>query len=129
MVGHLESHVAWAVWSVIIMMIAPLPIIFGGNIFKQMSIGYNLPQITGMLLNFTFGASFVWIILSWTILPPRPKDVSWFRNIVMIFEWIIVPFIILILGSIPALDAQTRLMLGKYMEFFPTEKARGKKAA
>jgi len=125
----LESHVTWAVWSVIIMMIAPLPIIFGGNIFKQMSIGYNLPQITGMLLNFTFGASFVWIILSWTILPPRPKDVSWFRNVVMIFEWIIVPFIILILGSIPALDAQTRLMLGKYMEFFPTEKSRAKKAA
>jgi hypothetical protein len=124
----LESHVTWAIWSIIIMIIAPLPILFGGDIFKQMSIGYNLPQITGMLLNFTVGASFVWIILSWTILPPRPKDVRWFKNVVMIFEWAIVPVIILILGSIPALDAQTRLMLGKYMEFYPTEKMRPKKA-
>lgn len=120
----LESHITWAIWAIIIMLIAPLPILFGGVIFKQMSIGYNLPQITGLLLNFTLGVSLVWILLSWTILPPRPKDVSRFKSIVMIVEWVIVPFIILILGSTPALDAQTRLMLGKYMEFYPTEKSR-----
>lgn len=59
--------------------------------------------------------------------PPRPSDVKWTKNIVMIMEWIIVPFIILIPGSIPALDAQTRLMLGKYMEFNTTEKVRPNK--
>jgi hypothetical protein len=42
----------------------------------------------------------------------------------MILEWVIVPFIIIILGSTPALDAQTRLMFARYMEFFPTEKSR-----
>jgi hypothetical protein len=42
----------------------------------------------------------------------------------MILEWAIIPFIVLILGSTPALDAQTRLMLGKYMEFSHTEKIR-----
>ncbi len=120
----LESHVTWAVWAIILMLISPLPILFGGEIFKQMSIGYNLPQITGLLLNFTLGASIIWILLSWTILPPRPKDVHWFKNIVMVVEWGIVPFIILIVGSIPALDAQTRFMLGKYIEFQPTEKMR-----
>lgn len=122
----LEGHVTWAVWVIIIMLIAPLPILLGGKIFNQMSIGYNLPQITGLLLNFTIGASFIWIILSWTILPPRPPDVKWTKILMMIVEWIIVPFIVLILGSLPALDAQTRLMLGRYMEFFPTEKTRKK---
>ncbi|MFA5156556.1 MAG: glycosyltransferase family 2 protein [Candidatus Omnitrophota bacterium] len=122
----LESHVTWAIWAIIIMFIAPLPLLLGGAVFKQMSIGYNLPLITGMLLNFTLGASFVWVLLSLTILPPRPKDVPWFKNIVMVAEWILVPLIVLILGSTPALDAQTRLMLGKYMEFYPTEKSREK---
>lgn len=118
----LESHISWAVWAIILVLIGPLPILFGGAIFGQMAIGFNLPKITGLLLNFTLITSLVWIILSRTILPPRPKGVSWTKNVIMTLEWIIVPFIILVLGSTPALDAQTRLALGKYMEFNPTEK-------
>ncbi len=120
----LESHVTWAVWTVIITLLAPLPVLLGGALFHQMPIGYNLPLITGLLLKFTVGASLVWILLSRTILPPRPKDVHWVKNIVMIIEWSLVPLIILILGSTPALDAQSRLMLAKYMEFYSTEKKR-----
>jgi uncharacterized membrane protein YfbV (UPF0208 family) len=120
----LESHVTWAVWAMIIMLITPLPIFLGGAFFSQMPIGYNLPRITGLLFNFTLGASLIWILLSRTILPARPKDIKWFKNIVMILEWVIVPFIVLILGSTPALDAQTRLMLARYVEFSPTEKRR-----
>jgi hypothetical protein len=74
------------------------------------------------LLNFTLATSLAWIILSRAILPPRPKNISWLKNVVMTVEWVIAPLIILILGSTPALDAQTRLALGKYMEFNPTEK-------
>jgi hypothetical protein len=118
----LESHVTWAVWATILVLIGPLPLLLGGAFFRQMAIGYNLPKITGLLLNFTLITSLVWIALSRTILPPRPKEVSWTKNIVMLIEWITVPFIILILGSTPALDAQTRLMLANYMEFNPTEK-------
>ena len=111
----LESHITWAVWAIILIFIGPLPILLGGAFFNQMSIGYNLPKITGLLLNFTLVTSVSWIILSRTTLPPRPKGTSWMKNVAMIIEWVIVPFIILILGSTPALDAQTRLMLGKYM--------------
>ncbi|MCX5703718.1 MAG: hypothetical protein NT066_04420, partial [Candidatus Omnitrophica bacterium] len=118
----LESHTTWAVWAIILVFIGPLPILLGGAFFQQMAIGYNLPKITGLLLNFTLATSLVWVILSRTILPPRPKGVSWMKNVAMIIEWVIVPLIILILGSSPALDAQTRLALGKYMEFNPTEK-------
>lgn len=120
----LESHVTWAVWAIILVIIGPLPLIAGGAFFNQMSIGYNLPKITGLLFNFTFGASLAWIILSRIILPPRPREVSWMKNVVMILEWVMVPFIILIVGSLPALDAQTHLLLGKYMEFNPTQKSK-----
>jgi hypothetical protein len=120
----LEGHVTWAIWATVMVVIGPLPILLGGFFFNQMPIGYNLPRITGMLLNFTLITSLVWIILTRTILPPRPKDVKWSVNVLMFVEWAIVPFIIIIVGSTPALDAQTRLMLARYMEFFPTEKSR-----
>jgi cellulose synthase/poly-beta-1,6-N-acetylglucosamine synthase-like glycosyltransferase len=118
----LEGHVTWAVWAIIIILISPLPILLGGAFFSQMAIGYNLPKVTGLLLNFTLATSLAWLILSRTILPCRPKSVSWMKNVVMTVEWVIVPLIILILGSTPALDAQTRLMFARYMEFNPTEK-------
>jgi cellulose synthase/poly-beta-1,6-N-acetylglucosamine synthase-like glycosyltransferase len=118
----LESHVTWAVWAVILVLVGPLPLLLGGKVFSSMAIGYNLPKITGLLFNFTIITSLTWVILSRTILPPRPKEVSWTKNIVMILEWVIVPFVILIVGSAPALDAQTRMMLGRYMEFNPTQK-------
>ena len=118
----LESHVTWAVWAVILALIGPLPILFGGAFFGSMSIAYNLPKITGLLFNFTLLTSITWIFLSWAILPERPRGISWFKNIILVLEWVFVPFLILVLGSTPALDAQTRLMFARYMEFNPTLK-------
>lgn len=118
----MDSHITWAVWAIIMFLIGPLPLLFGGTFFRQMAIGYNLPKITRLLFNFTLITSLVWIILSRTTLPARPKDVSRIKSLAMILQWLIVPFVILILGSTPALDAQTRLMLGRYMQFNPTEK-------
>lgn len=120
----LESHVTWAVWAFIIGVIAPLPILLGGVFFSQLPIGVNLPRITGLLLNFTLVTSLVWIFLSRTIVPPRPRHVSRFTHLVMFLEWIFVPGVILVLGSTPALDAQTRWMLNRRLEFSATEKKR-----
>ena len=118
----LESHVTWAVWAFILVVIGYLPMLLGGAFFSQTAIAYNLPKIAGLLFRFTLFTSLTWIFLSWTILPPRPKGVSWFKHVLLVLEWIFVPFIILIVGSIPALDAQTRLMLARYMEFNSTLK-------
>lgn len=118
----LESHVTWAIWAVILVVIGYLPMLVGGAFFSQMAIAYNLPKVTGLLFKFTFLTSLIWIFLSWTILPPRPKGVSVFKNVLLVLEWIFVPFIILIVSSLPAIDAQSRLMFAKYMEFNPTLK-------
>ena len=122
----LENHVTWAIWVGMITIVPSLPILFGGIRFNQVPIGYNLPRIAGNLFNITIATSLAWILLSRTILPPRPPDVKWSKNIIMTLEWVLVPLILIIVGSTPALDAQTRLMLGKYMEFVPTEKHRNK---
>ncbi|MEW6101885.1 MAG: glycosyltransferase family 2 protein [Candidatus Omnitrophota bacterium] len=121
----LESHVTWAIWAVMITLLPTLVILFGGAAFSRMPIGYNFSRITGMLFNFALFSGVIIIFLSRTILPPRPADVKWSRNIVMLLEWVFVPLIIILLGSTPALDAQTRLMLGKEMVFYTTEKKRG----
>lgn len=120
----LESHITWAVWAIIVVLIGPLPVLLGGAFFQQTAISYNLPRITGVLFNFTLATSLAWIVLSRMLLPPRPKNVSRIKNAITFAEWLLVPLVILVLGSTPALDAQTHMMLGRYMEFNPTEKRR-----
>ena len=61
----------------------------------------------------------------WTFLPEMPKNFSKTRKVSMFFQWLFVPVTIFIFGAIPGLDAQTRLLLGKYMGFWVTPKHRG----
>ena len=49
------------------------------------------------------------------------------QNLLTAVQWVFLPVSLIIFGAIPAIDAQTRLMLGKYMGFWATEKARRSK--
>jgi hypothetical protein len=49
----------------------------------------------------------------------RGKRISY-----LVLQWVLVPFTIVIFGAIPGLDAQTRLMFGRYMGFWSTPKHR-----
>ena len=120
----LESHYTWAVWAIIVTFIAPLPIIFGGGLFRQTAIGYNLPSVSAMLFKVSVVTLFICMLMSIRLLPPRPKDVKPKKRLVMYTQWLLTPFVAAFIGSAPAIDAQTRLMLGKYMQFYTTEKFR-----
>jgi hypothetical protein len=61
-------------------------------------------------------------IYSTLLLPKQPKGQGLIKYFGMIIQWILVPFTILIFGALPGLEAQTRLMLGKYMGFWVTPK-------
>lgn len=120
----LESHYTWAVWAIIITFIAPLPLIFGGVLFRQTTIGYNLPSVAAALFRVSLFTIFVCMFISIKLLPPRPKDVKPQKRIIMFAQWIFSPVFAALLGSTPAVDAQTRLMLGRYMQFYVTSKSR-----
>lgn len=124
----LESHYTWAVWAIIITFIGPLPLIFGGIIFRQTAIGYNLPSISAALFRVSLFTIFVCIFLTVRLLPPRPPDIKPKKRIIMILQWFFAPVVAAVLGSTPAIDAQTRLMFGKYMHFYVTEKFRHNKS-
>jgi hypothetical protein len=120
----LESHYTWAVWAVIVTFIAPLPLVFGGGLFRQTAIGYNLPSVSAALFRMSLLTIFVCMLMTMRLLPPRPKDVRPQKRLVMITQWLLSPLVVATIGSTPAIDAQTRLMLGKYMHFQVTEKSR-----
>jgi hypothetical protein len=60
------------------------------------------------------------------LLPPKPVNYGNFKYLFFALSWLFLPITMIAFGSLPALDAQTRLMFGKYMGFWPTEKIRRK---
>ena len=67
---------------------------------------------------------FVISILSTIILPPLPQKYKKIKWLLMILQWVFLPVALIIFSSIPAIDAQTRLMLGKHFGYNVTEKVR-----
>jgi len=121
----LEGHWSWATNSFIIALLGWLPVIIGGPEFNRSVLAHNLPYITRYLMNAALIGLIVSMFLSLMLLPPRPAKYSRKRYIYMFLQWFLVPISAPFLGAMPAVDAQTRILFGKYFgEFWVTEKVR-----
>jgi len=87
-------------------------------------LSYNLPIVVRDLLILAMFGLVVSSIISLTLIPKRPKGKNRLLYVVMALQWVLVPFTMVVFSAIPGLDAQTRLMLGKYMGFWVTPKHR-----
>ncbi len=121
----LEGHHSWATAPFILAILGWVPLIIGGEQFNQSVLAHNLPLITRWLMNLAMLGLVVSMSLSFLLLPPRPQKYSRWKNVYMLVQWVLVPIIAPFLGAMPAIDSQTRLLLGKYFgEFWVTEKIR-----
>lgn len=109
---------------IILLILGWAPIFLGSVAFHQTVLSYNLPIVVRNLLILAMFGLVVSSYISLTMIPRRPKERSRFRYILMAFQWILVPITMIVFSAIPGLDAQTRLMLGKYMGFWITPKHR-----
>lgn len=120
----LENHVSWATWGFIISLFGWLPVIWGGREYGLSVISYNLPKITSLIFQIAGLSLIITLSISFLLLPKRPSHVSRLKNMTFVIHFIFLPFVLTTLLAMPALDAQTRLMLGRYMEFQVSSKVR-----
>ncbi len=118
-----KSHSS-ATNALIIFMLGWLPLWIGGVEFNTTILSYNLPRITSFIMYLAMFGLITSAIISIILLPPKPPNYGRFAWIWMVLQWLLFPINFIAFGAIPALDAQTRLMLGKYMGFWVTPKSR-----
>jgi hypothetical protein len=116
------DHLNWA--------IAPFVIIFGSNLpliinpaFAETTLGQNLPLYASWLLTGAFACLVVLMYVEERLAPARPVSWGLAHNVVSRIQWLLLPVVGLLFSNLPALDAQTRLMAGRYLEYRVTEKA------
>ncbi len=122
-----EGHISWATWGFLLTFIGWIPAIFAEQEFTTSVVYYNAPQIMRTIFHLAPLSLLISIILSIGLLPKRELKHPFLLRVGLATEWLLLPFALAVFGSLPALDAQTRLMLGKYMEFWVTDKQRRNK--
>ena len=120
----LEGFWSWAVVALLIFFLGWLPLILGGAAFNLTLLSYNLPKITGYIMTIAMIGMIVSAVISFLLLPPRPARCSRWKNLFMVLQWLLLPITLIAFGSLPALDAQIRLMLNRPLGFSVTEKIR-----
>ncbi|HTP56708.1 MAG TPA: glycosyltransferase family 2 protein [Candidatus Paceibacterota bacterium] len=110
--------------ALIIFLLGWLPVTIGRGHFGQTVLSYNLPRITETIMLLAMVGLITSAFISILLLPPRPANFGRFRYVWMTLQWVLFPVNFILFGAIPALDAQTRLMLGRYMGFWITPKTR-----
>ncbi|MCK4745210.1 glycosyltransferase family 2 protein [Candidatus Parcubacteria bacterium] len=125
--NQLEGVYSWATAPILIFILGWLPLKMLSDDEKTSILAQNAPIILKYLMTVAMAGLLVSAILSITILPARPQEHKFYKYSIMFFQWILFPYCMIIFGSIPAIDAQTRLMLGKYMGFNVTKKKGGER--
>jgi hypothetical protein len=123
-INQLEGSYSWATSPILIFLLGRLPLFLANKGIKGTVLAQNAPYILEQMMNITIGGLVLIAFLSFYILPHKPKEVSWIQYPVMILQSLIFPITTILFGSIPAIDAQTRLMLGGKFKlgFWVTEK-------
>ena len=120
--NHLEGMYTWATAPVLIFILGRLPLWISGE--NTSAFVQAAPYTLQWIMRLAMSGVFVSAILSLFLLPPRPKTVKPSVWVVMILQWLLLPITFTVFGAVPAIDAQTRLMLGKYLGFNVTKKSR-----
>ncbi len=110
--------------AIFISLLGWLPLSIGGYAFNQTLLSFNLPIITQDLMTIAMLGLIVSSCISFKLLPKRPSHVKRWTVYVMAVQWVLAPITIMIFGAFPSLEAQTRLMFGKYLGFWVTPKHR-----
>jgi hypothetical protein len=107
-----EGMYSWATVPILIFILGRLPLFLARGSAKATVVAQNAPFVLEILMQIAMAGILVSAVLSLALLPPRPNKVYPHKYLIMILQWVLLPVTLILFGSIPATEAQTRLMLG-----------------
>lgn len=118
----LEGHIMWAVAPILLTFVGLLPALLSKE-FHDSLFGQNFAPTASLILTTALIGIVITIFISLLLLPPKPPGYKARHRVLMLLQWGLMPITTILFSSLPAIESQTRLMFGKYLEFRVTEKA------
>lgn len=113
----IEGHVSQATSSLLIAFGGWVPLLASRLSFRSFA-AHQLPNTVAAIQQIAMLALIATIILSLQMLPPRPKRYRRHRGVLMILQWVLIPLTAVFYASFTALNAQMRLLTGRYLNKF-----------
>ena len=115
------AHFLWPVNWFIITIGLTLPTLINPA-FGRTALGYSVPKASSFILTVSLVFLIIMLVIDYIYKPKRPEGVSVWRTILFPLEFLLMPVAGFFFSALPGLDAHTRLMLGKYLEYRVTDK-------
>lgn len=117
------ANLRWGTLALIVTF-AGLVIPYLNPYYAETAVSINLPIVSSWILTAAFVGLFATIFVQEKTVPPRPKNWPFIQKVWSYLQYILVPVVLVTLSTIPAIHAQTQLMLGRHMQYRATVKAR-----
>ncbi len=116
-------QITWTTAAIIIFFNKLIPTVLNPR-FNASLFAYNFSAVLNVVFTFMLIGILTYLWISLLTLPwPKGKKTLG-KILAVVLPWILLPFVTIFYGAVPALDAQTRLMLNKPLGFSVTEKIR-----
>lgn len=119
----LDGHVTLATIAILVTFGGWIPLLVNPESSRSIS-AHQLPTTVSVLMQIAMVGLLITVLLSFKMLPPRPARYKRRRTIFMLLQWVLMPVTSVLYGALSALNAQTHLLFGRYLDKFDvTEKA------
>lgn len=119
-----EGKWSWSLVAIIITLLPRLPLFIAPESIKQSALYFNAPHLLQYLVTGAMAGLLLSALLSFPLLPKAPQTKWKRRYFTIVFQWLLLPFSLIFVSSIPAIDAVTHLMFGQYLGFNVSQKKR-----
>lgn len=119
-----EGKWSWSLVALMITFLPRLPLWIAPESIRQSALYFNAPHLLQYLITSAMIGLLLSALLSFPLLPKRPQSHPHHIYITMILQWLLLPLSLIFVSAIPAIDAVTHLMFGKYLGFNISQKKR-----
>lgn len=119
----IDSHITLASVSILVAVGGWVPLLINAQSARDIA-AHQLPEVISSIQQVALIGLFITIFLGFKMLPPRPARYKRRRTLGMVLQWVLMPVTAIVYSASSAYNAQTHLLLGKYLDKFDvTEKA------
>lgn len=118
-----DGHVTLASTAILVAVGGWIPLLVNSQAARDIA-AHQLPEVISGVQRVAMIGLLITVFLGFKMLPPRPARYKRRRTLWMILQWALMPVTAIVYSAASAFNAQTHLLLGKYLDKFElTEKA------